>query len=296
MSKVPFNKRSFTPQEQLEKLKTRGLIVPNDKVALSYLQHVGGYRLKGYYYHLVDSETKHFPHNYSFDRIAERYEFDRAVRYQAFASITRLEMAIRSTIADELSRVHGPHWFLKHNIFRHNDKFSLGKLIRKIEDETDRSKTRKFIEHYLGHHDEPYLPPSWGVTECVTFGLWSMTYKAIKDPSVQKSISVKFKVNQTDVFASWLHSITVLRNTVAHHSRLLKHKFAIGPSNYKDKNIKFADAYSFYAIATAMNYLQQSTGLPNSWKADLKATFSHYPSVNINEIGFPANWENNAGW
>lgn len=296
VAKIPFTKPSFTPQDQLTKLKSRGLVVASDKIALSYLQHVGGYRLKGYYYHVLSQPTKNFPANYSFDTIAQRYEFDRSLRFHTFAAITRLEMAIRSTIANELSRVYGPHWFLKYEIFNHNEKLSLGKLVRKIEDETQRSSTKAFIEHYLATHNEPYLPPSWGVTECVTFGLWSLTFNAIKDQKVQKSISVKFKVNQTEVFSSWLHSITVLRNTVAHHSRLLKHKFAIGPSNLKEKNIKFVDSKSFYAVATAMNYLQEATGLPNTWKTDLISTFNNFPAVNISEIGFSPNWTANAGW
>jgi len=296
VSKVLFAKPSFTPAQLLSKLKNRGLIVNDDRSALAYLQHVGGYRLKGYYFHVVDPVTKQFPAGYTFEQIAERYEFDRALRYHTFSVITRLEMAIRSTIANHLSNTYGAHWFLDHTIFEHTDKWSLGKLIRKIEDETDRSRSSAFIEHYKKKFQEPYLPPSWGVTECVTFGMWSLTYNALKEDKDKKAVSVKFKVQQSAIFGSWLHAITVLRNTVAHHSRLLRHKFVAGPQNLRDKNIRFTDCHTFYSIATVMNYMLAATGLPNTWKADLQTTFAAHPGVNIGEIGFPANWATQPGW
>jgi len=80
MSKIPFNKTSSTPAQLLSKLESRKLTVGNRDLALSYLQHVGGFRLKGYYYHLTDPVTKEFQPGTTFEQIAERYEFDRKLR------------------------------------------------------------------------------------------------------------------------------------------------------------------------------------------------------------------------
>ncbi|TIE18471.1 abortive phage resistance protein, partial [Legionella pneumophila] len=45
-----YNKPYLTFEQQLELLKSRGLEVTNDKVALEYLGRLGYYRLSGYWY------------------------------------------------------------------------------------------------------------------------------------------------------------------------------------------------------------------------------------------------------
>lgn len=296
MSRIPFNKVSLQPTELLEKLKSRGLLVSDERDALAYLQYVGGYRLKGYYFHVTDPVTKRFPDGYRFEQIAERYELDRQLRYHCFAAITRLETAIRAVIANHLSTAHGPHWFLQHDLFNHSSEWSLGKLVGKIEAEVDRSKKTTFISHYRTKFSEPYLAPSWAVAECVTFGMWSKTYNALKSEGDKKAISVRFKVNQPHVFTSWLHSLTVLRNTVAHHGRLLGHRFVAGPQNCRERNLFFDDPHTLYSVATVMNYLQTVTRLPNSWKADLEKTLQDFPGVDQAEVGFPISWKDQPGW
>lgn len=295
LSKIPFNKVSFTPLQQLTKLRDRGLVVANEAQALSYLQHVGGYRLKGYYYHLLDHATKAFPTGYRFEQIAERYEFDRHLRFHTFAAITRLETSVRSNIANHLSSTYGPHWFFRHDLFNKTERWSPGKLVRKVEDEVGRSAAQ-FVKYYYKKFDDPYLPPSWNIAECVTFGMWSLTYDALRNSGDKKSISAKYRVTNVDVFGSWLHTLTVVRNTVAHHSRLLNHKFVAGPKNSKENMLKFSDAHSFYSAATLMNYMQNVTSLPNNWKNDLISTFAAFPGVSIGELGFPNGWQSQPGW
>ncbi|MDQ0455123.1 Abi family protein [Rhizobium paknamense] len=296
MSKIPFVKNSFSPAELLAKLECRGLLVEDRQFALSYLTFVGGYRLKGYYFHVLDGETKHFPAGYRFQHIADRYEFDRQLRALTFTVITRLETAVRTTMANHLSDTYGPHWFLKHELFRQTHDWSLGRLINQIEHEVDRAKATAFVSNYATKFSEPYLPPSWAVAECVSFAMWSKTYKSLRNETDKRAISVRFKVNQPDVFASWLHCLTIVRNTVAHHGRLLGHRFAAGPQNCKERNLLFDDPHSLYAAATVMNYMQTVTRLPNGWKADLQALFARFPQISPEEVGFSAGWQRNPGW
>ncbi|MEG1679918.1 MAG: Abi family protein, partial [Stenotrophomonas sp.] len=101
----------------------QGLAVADQPKALQYLQYVGGYRLKGYWHHVVDPLTNQFPAGYAFERIADRCEFDRELRSATIEAIDRLEVAIRSTIANYLSLRHGPHWFLNSAIFKPTAKW-----------------------------------------------------------------------------------------------------------------------------------------------------------------------------
>lgn len=298
MAKVPFSKPAATPEQLLEKLKARGLVVSaeNQRQALAYLRFVGGYRLKGYWFHVVDATTKQFPPGYTFEQIAARCEIDRELRAATITAIDRLEVAIRSVMANFLSLKHSPHWFLNASIFKPNHEWGMGQLIKKIEDEVNRSKDKKFVGHYYHNHDDPYLPPSWAISECVSFGLWSRTFAILRDSNDKKAISKKFGIDQPDVFRSWIHALTILRNIAAHQGQFLRVKLGVAPSNYKSANIKFNDQKSFFAVATVINFLLNKIELPQSWKSDLDEIFKKYPSVNISDLGFPVNWKSSAGW
>lgn len=296
MPLTTFNKTAASPADLLNKLKGQGLAVHDQQKALHYLQYVGGYRLKGYWHHLVTA-AKQFPPGYSFDNIADRCEFDRELRSATIEAIDRLEVAIRSTIANALSLRHGPHWFLQSAVFKPTSEWGMGQVLQKIESEVKRDIRKKnFVAHYFNKHDDPYLPPSWSICECVSFGLWSRTYEILRDPNDKKAISMKFAIDQPDVFRSWIHAVTVLRNVVAHHGQLLRSKLGVAPCNYTSKGIIFQNNKHFFAVATVIQYLLMQTNLPHRWKSDLTTIFANYPSVDIVEIGFPANWDTAAAW
>lgn len=297
-TKEPFTKSASTSAELLTKLKSQGLVVPpeDESKALAYLNYVGGYRLKGYWHHLVDPTTNNFPAEYTFQRLADRYEFDRELRAIAISAVDRLEVAIRCVMANYLSLKHTPHWFLNTGIFKPVARWGAGQLIRKIEEEVERSSAKAFVAHYFSKHDDPYLPPSWAISECVTFGLWSRTYQILRHGDDKKAIAKKFGIDEPEVFRSWIHTITVLRNMAAHHGQFLRVELRVAPTNYKNENIKFSNPKSFFAAATLINYLLNHINLPQQWKSDLQQLFAKYPGIDISELGFPENWASRAGW
>lgn len=298
MPKAVFTKQASTPEQLLQKLQDQGLVVPEQaqSQALAYLRYVGGYRLKGYWFHFVDATTKRFPLDYTFDHLVQRCEFDRELRAATIAAIDRLEVAIRTVMANYLSVAHSPHWFLDTRIFKPTSKWGMGRFIKKIEDEVERSKGKRFVGHYMNRYDEPYLPPSWVISECVSFGLWSLTFSILRSAHDKKAISKKFGVDQVDVFESWIHTLTVVRNIAAHHGQLLMVQLGVAPATYKAKSIKFGNHKSFFSAATVIQYLLSETGLPHTWIKDLDAIFNKYPLVDKADVGFPANWKTCKGW
>jgi abortive infection bacteriophage resistance protein len=296
MAKAAFTKAAATPEQLLAKLQARGLTVGNTVQALAYLRFVGGYRLKGYWFHAVDPVTKCFPAGYTFEHLVQRCELDRELRAATITAIDRLEVAIRTAMANYLSLAHGPHWFLDARIFKPNKRWGIGRFIKKIEDEVDRSKGKLFVEHYLDRYDDPYLPPSWVITECVSFGLWSHTFAILRAPNDRRAVAKKFGVDQADVFESWIHALTVVRNIAAHHGQLLRVRLGVSPMSYKTRGIRFAQQKSFFSAATVIQYLLNQTTLPHNWSSDLQGIFAKYPLVPITDLGFTPNWKTSPGW
>lgn len=93
----------------LQKLVDQNLIVTDRVLAERYITFVGHYRLKGYWFHLIDPATKQFKPGTTFDIIQQRYEFDREIRAIILEAIERLEVAIRSSLCNFLSLKHSPH-------------------------------------------------------------------------------------------------------------------------------------------------------------------------------------------
>ncbi|WP_022980312.1 Abi family protein [Ideonella sp. B508-1] len=235
-----FTKPASTPEQQLQKLKNCGLAVADDAQALSYLRGVGAYRLKGYWHQVQDPTTKRFPAGYAFEDIRQRCELDRELRAATIEAIDRLEVAIRSTIANHLSLTHSPHWFLDHQVFKPTQQWGIGHMIRKVEDEVGRAKGKSFVKHYFENHDDPYLPPSWAISECVSFGMWSRTYSILRDQNDKKTIAKRFGVDLPEVFQSWIHALTVLRNSAAHHAQFLGVHLGVAPAAYRRERMLFA--------------------------------------------------------
>jgi len=290
-----FNKPAESPEQLLVRLEARGLAIADRAVALAYLKYVGGYRLKGFWAHLTDPATKQFRAPTHFDEIVQRYEFDRRLRALTFDEVGRIEVAVRSSISNRLSLSYGPHWFIQPGLFRRSQEFSFGNMVKTIEDAVKRSRS-PFINHYMVAYEEPCLPPSWGVSECVTFGFWSRTYQLLRDVDERKAISMKFQVDNHQVFESWLHSLVYLRNVICHHGRMLGAKFVIYPQQYKKYGVTFSDPHTFFAPATVISFLLRATGMGSGWKQELRKLFARHPAVAPAEIGFGSNWEAQSGW
>ena len=296
IARVSFAKSAATPQALLTKLQAGGLAVPDAPEALNYLSFVGHYRLKGYWFHLTDPVTKQFKPGVSFDVIRDRYEFDRRLRAIILEGVERLEVAVRTALCNHLSLKYDPFWYLQPSIFRPVASFGIGGMLNKIEGEVARSKEKAFIDSYLKKYDEPYLPPSWAMAECVTMGMWSRIFQILKDPADKKSISAKFGIPQVEVFESWLHTISVARNMAAHHDRFLNNKLRVSPANFKNK-LKFSDNRSVYSCLTVMHMLLHAAGFGPPFKLNVIEMQNLYGPGFTQELGFPNNWPAGAhGW
>lgn len=233
VTKTAFSKVAQTPSALLQKLKDANLAVAHDDEAVRYLSFVGHFRLKGYWFHLIDPTTKRFREGVTFEVIRDRYEFDRKIRALILEAIERLEIGVRNAICNHLSLEYTPHWYLNPAVFKPVRDFGIGTMLAKIEHEVGRSHEKLFIESFYKRHNEPYLPPSWAVAECMTMGMWSRIYQIIKDPAAKRAIAKRLGIETTEVFESWLHTLTVVRNMAAHHDRFLANKLRVSPVNYK---------------------------------------------------------------
>jgi abortive infection bacteriophage resistance protein len=296
--KKTFTKPAISPKQHVQRWRDRGLPLNDDeaRAALQLLTFVSAYRLKGYWLPLVDPATERFRSWVRLEHIVRRYQLDQDAKRILSNAMGPLEVAVRTVISDTLSARHSPHWFLKAEVLRPTQDHSLGMILRKIEEEVERARERPFVAHYRKQYNEPYLPPSWAISECVSFGLWSRIYKVLRAPEDRMAICKVFKIDQPEVFESWLHACTVARNIAAHNDRFFGVKLSVAPSNYKRIGLKFTDQKSYFAIATVMHILLQPTGQAVTWRQAVETLDQSYSAEELRGLGFPQDWRRHPGW
>lgn len=291
-----YNKPALTIADQITRLQAIGLAISNVAEAQRALRFIGYFRLKGYFLNFMPPQASGAPRQFNagttLKQVIDLYQFDRKLRVLVMDEIERLEVAIRAVICNELSLSHGPHWYLSQyeNLFA--SSFDIYGFLSKLNQDARRSKD-VFMRHYFNTYEIPWLPPSWVAAECLSFGKWSQLYEGLR---VQKNaIARRFNL-PSDVFGSWLHSLTVLRNICAHHGRVWNRHYAIQPRVLRAHASHFTNLNLFYTLAVIVRYMTQIVDSSSDFPARLKAVFRDHPAVSISQMGFPPGWANDPFW
>ncbi len=80
-----YDKTPLSIDQQIEKLKERGLEIKNEEVAKKYLSHISYYRLSGYWWSMQEDKSNHkFKANSTFENVIRIYNFDADLRLLLF--------------------------------------------------------------------------------------------------------------------------------------------------------------------------------------------------------------------
>ena len=168
----------------------------------------------------------------SFDDILNLYIFDRNLRLITICAIERVEIAVRTTIINECSQEYDAHWYMYPNLFKDQvEHASFIKCVKKLTFFNKNGKGNTVFEHYYTKHTYPMLPTAWMIADVVPLGSWSA------DVSIKKKISPNFNLSYADL-ASWLHALSFIRNTCAHHSKILDRVFTIKPAQIHSRAVR----------------------------------------------------------
>ena len=95
-----------TLKEQIEILKSRGLIINDEKIAEEFLLYNNYYRISGYSLTLRDHD-KFFP-NATFQNIIDIYLFDYELRHILLKYLEKIEVKVKSVYVYLFTQKYGP--------------------------------------------------------------------------------------------------------------------------------------------------------------------------------------------
>lgn len=213
----------FTYEQQLEKLKSSGLIIADEEAALGYLKSEGYYNLINGYSHFFRKNNKIIPGT-KFEDVLALYRFDKDLRNILYKYTSTIECHIKTVIAHEFSKVHGvdEKTYLTAASFV-SDLKSQAQVEKLIEACTEiiseavnrnSSKYREYIAHNVTQHNHV---PLWILIRAMTFGTTSIFYKLMLQAE-KENIAAQFNLT-AEQLTNMLEIVVTFRNIVAHGER-----------------------------------------------------------------------------
>ncbi len=295
------SKPAKTYADQIALLQSRNMFFRQIADAPHFLANISYYRLKGYWWEMQDDKVNHHFRDQSyFEDVIDLYNFDRHLRLIVFNAIERIEISLRTKLIYHLSHGYGTEWYLNPSLFDNPKEFAL--FVSKVYMDMGRSSEEFIIKHFQNHPTEH--PESWKSLEVLTLGSLSKLYQNIKHQLPEKNIIAReFGLYNQKYLTSWLISITVIRNIIAHHSRLwnrvLINKYDWPPSTPKPLLSYIPDnnqRRKIFPLLSAILYMNNEISPGNSIKQELIDLFNKFPQIHISRMGFPNNWQNEALW
>lgn len=318
-----YNKPPLTYKQQIELLKSRGLMFENieqEAKAEMRLMTISYYRLSGYMIpfrkRTGGGVTDEFRYGTTWNQVYSLYKFDRKLRILVFDAIEKIEVAVRCQIVYQLSHKYGSHWQDDPSIFQikrktlSNGNIETIDVFKEIQDHIKDQLGKKypevFIEHYKNTYEIPKNPPSWMCAETMYFKDLSKICSALKKRSDLTEIANFFGL-PPKIFTSWLHTMNYVRNICAHHARLWNREINIEPAllEFVPKfakgliwlsNPQTENRRKLYYFLATTNYLLQTVNPESTFTHRLKELFVEFPDVHLGAMGFSENWSKEFLW
>lgn len=277
--------------EQISILKSRGLIIDDDKKASKFLARVNYYRFSGYA-KLFYKEKDKFKDGTKIEDIIGAYYFDCELRNLLNEIMADIEITLRTQIAYNLAINVGPVSYTDSSLYENIDDFN--KMLAVFDDERKRKDRDPMVSHYS---TEEFLPV-WVAVEIVSLGTLSKLFSNLK-PDYRKMICNNSYYGYYHVFfENYISIATALRNRIAHRERIYGKYFAKAPMlNKNDKqillnnNLRINGSQStLFMYILCIKHLLLNKSRNQYFVIRLEKLLKKYPMVKLENIGFPDCW------
>ena len=247
-------KQYKNPNELLEHIKSKGIIINNEEDALNKIRKYSYYGVINSYKDVFKDSNNEYKNNVSFDEIYALYEFDKNIRSIFLKYILEIEIVIKSLVSEVISSRYGiENYLIIDNFDDTVDGSVLQESIDKINEEINKQNGKhEALTHYISAYG--FVPP-FVLTKILTLGELSRLYMMLKQ-SDRQSVSKEFKVSDK-LLKQILKNMTMIRNICAHNDRLFSFhsKFFLTfkdvDSNYNNKD----NSTNLYMIMKSMQCL-----------------------------------------
>jgi abortive infection bacteriophage resistance protein len=209
--------------EQIEILKSKGLIIKDEEFAKKILLKENYFFISGYR-HLFMDKDKMYAEGTTFEELYATFLFDRRIRNTMFKYILVIENNIKSILSYQLSKKYGykEQDYLDEKNFN-NDPMKI-KQVRDVLSKMKRqirvnSKNHSATMHYMNNYG--YIP-MWVLVKVLSLGIVAEFYSILKYDD-QKPINDLYGIDG-ETFSIYLSILSNYRNLCAHEDILYDYR------------------------------------------------------------------------
>jgi len=302
--KTGYSKNWLSLSDQVRKLQSRGLIVDDIATAVDYLGHVNYYRFSGYCLAFHRTGCQLFRPNIRFSDVAYAHDFDAQLRSLVADWLQVAELDLRTRTAHFFGERYGAFGHCDYRNFnrRFSPRVPHADWLKRLQEDTDRSRKERFVEHFHRKYSQWPDLPIWTVMEVMTFGslarmIGGMTKADRRDLGLQYDFS-------PEVMASVALHLNYIRNVCAHHSRLWERLHQIKPvlPNGPDWSTIRVDNQRLFASLLLLRKITTRIGMTRDqsdrFRDKVENLLDNPPNVHRpgDRMGLPMNWKQHPVW
>lgn len=282
-------KKHLDIKQQVEKLKSRGLLIEDEEYANSVLERVNYYRLTGYLHDFKEAGKDTYKKGTSFNQIVEIYEFDRKLNRILMFALENIEETFKTRFAYALSSSYpnDPMIYRRKSIYR--DAEELSRSRRMMDQAKKNNKNLPFVKHHIEEYGGRL--PVWVAVEIMTMGTIRALYCNLQG-TLQKTIAKAYNTGPMQL-KNWVENITFTRNHLAHYMRIYNYYFGRIPASCKNHYMDVVYKGQIFDQIAVMSFMYSDKDEWNSYVIPrIKELIDMYAgSVELAGLGFPEDWE-----
>ncbi len=302
------NKEFKNLDEQIEILRSKGLIIKNEAFAKEVLFRENYFFLNGYRHLFIKSESnKTYIDGVTFEELYSLFLFDRGFRNILFKNILIIENNLKSIISYQLSIKYGykEKEYLSPKNFTNNPEKSrqVNDIIHKMKRQIkNNAMQHSATMHYATNYG--YIP-LWVLVKVLSFGIIGELYTILKKED-QDSIADVYNLN-IDTLSNYIIILSNYRNLCAHEDIVFENRTqrTIADTRYhRLLNIDIVDDEYIYgkndvfALLIVIKQMLKDDEVTN-FILEIRKLFNNLEynlrSIPITKVydrmGFPVNWE-----
>jgi len=273
-------------EEQVENLKTLGLIINDEESVKEFLNDVSYFRLIKAYSIGLKKKNDIYNQGITFEMIKELYLFNCNFRQALFAQIEKVEINLRCRISNYFSCKYGNFGYEDSANFK--DAGYHIHFLNEIKSEVDRNSKATFVKNFRNNYETDKIP-LYALIELFSFGTLSKFYKNMKQED-KKAIAQIYGVNYT-YFESWIEHIAFVRNICAHYGRLYNVNLSKTPALYKQYTKQGISSVRVFATLVCLSNILPKDKHWYDFIDLIEALYDKYSNVKMELMGFPENWK-----
>lgn len=272
-----------TVEEQVELLKSRGMIINDEQLAKDTLLYINYYRLSAYSLTLRSNDV--FSKEATFENVLQLYKFDEELRNCLMKYCSIIEISFRTYISYVHSGKYGPLGYLNNQYF--SDEWYHAEFLSKCKKSIKYSK-EPFVEHHRKELKGVY--PFWVVIETINFDVLSKLYCNLL-PIDGNYIASTYCSISREYVESWLKACVDARNISAHGGRFYNRTYSTTKIKLGEAERKIIQPDSPFAKMYGIFMLLPSNVYKKSFIEDIDKIFYRYPFTEPRYLGMPESWK-----